>query len=176
MSSFSEGGDVKRVAIGLVLSLLLGAVAFAGPYFDLEQFIEPPGILGDFVATFGFDFVEFVGDSGFIVSGDLFYADDSLWLWSAPGKDSAAGLSLSLMTPWAEDGVLPDRWVFDIDAVIDLHSRVPNHWFRPEASEVMFTLTAVLGNWELFARATSVLDYDPYLWNLLPSFGLSSRY
>ena len=163
---------MKRAVLALTLCVALSAVVSADFYFDFEQFLAPPGGLGALEATFGIEFAELVGD-GFAVFGDLYYADDNLWLWGAPGKASEAGLSLSLRSPWNDAGLFPDYWQFDIDASSELHTKVANHFMRPEGSEVSFTLSAVFGNWALFVRATSAIDYSPFAWNLLPSFGVS---
>lgn len=164
---------MKRVAIASLLCLLVSGAVFAqGIYLDIEQFFAPPAALGTLEARIGVDFIELVGE-GFIVSGDLYYADDSLWLWGAPGKDSEVGLSFSLKTPFNE-GIL-ERWQFDVAATTALRSKVPQKLFLPQSSEVALTLSALLGNWTLFVRATSTLDYDPFGWDLVPSFGVHIR-
>lgn len=165
---------MKRIAIASLLCVLVSVAVFAGSYLDIEQFFAPPGALGDLEARVGVDFTELIGE-GFVVSGDLYYSDASLWLWGAPGKDSEVGLSFSLRTPRNEEPNILERWQLDIAATTGLHSKVPHHFFRPEGSGVALTLSALLGNWTLFVRATSTIDYDPFLWDLVPSFGFHIR-
>lgn len=166
---------MKRVAAVSLLCLLLSVPALAGAYWNTELFIQTNSVIVE--ACFGYDFVDFIGASGYKVSGDLFYADDNIALWSAPGKVSQVGMSFELKSPRNEAGRIPDRWVFAVDMTTDLHSAIPDHMFRPERSDLSVTLTALIGNWTFFARVAYPLDYyDPFSGNLLPSFGLSGRY
>jgi len=155
---------MKRVVAFLFILVLAAGAAAAGPYWEIEQAISPPAVLGDCYAIVGYNFSELVGYGPLRVSGDLYYEDLSLWRWTGAWKASAFGLNLALSA---------NGWTFEMDGVATTRTWLAAWFLDPTDFDGSLTLSKRLDDFLLYIRWSS--DYGFYAtppWTHTPSFGL----
>jgi len=90
---------MKKAFMAVLLGVLMSAVAFAGPYFEVEM--NP--IAPDTVLTFGYLYLaENINATDVSFSGDVYVVNENLWLYPTPWQ---LGGIIGIGTPYVRFSV-----------------------------------------------------------------------